>query len=128
VRLSIRGQDGFCAEARAVLRAGLKSAAWISVDDPGARHRAHNEVCTQIGNDHFAWFVTTASKSRVNFLDLLRAGHTNYVINAAALDYMRQRALAGPIIAQLKARPEQHFADAAALQAHLARLGIPALR
>ena len=31
----------------------------------------------------------------INFLDLLRAGHTDYVINEAALDYMRGRALAG---------------------------------
>jgi hypothetical protein len=127
VRLLISGQDSFCAEARAVLRAGLESAAWISVDDTGARHRAHNEVCTQIGNDHFAWFGTTASKSRLNFLELLRAGHRDYVINAAALDYMRQRALSGPVIAQLQADPAQHFADAAAWQAHLERLGLTQL-
>jgi hypothetical protein len=127
VRLLISGQDGFCAEAQAVLRAGLESAAWISVDDTGARHRADNAVCTQIGNDHFAWFGTTASKSRLNFLELLRAGHRDYVINPAALDYMRQRALSGPVIAQLQAHPEQHFADAATWQAHLERLDIPAL-
>jgi Transposase IS66 family len=92
-----------------------------------ARHRAHNAVCTQIGNDHFAWFGTTAAKSRLNFLELLRAGHRDYVINPAALDYMRQRALSGPVIAQLQAHPEQHFADAATWQAHLQRLDIPAL-
>jgi uncharacterized small protein (DUF1192 family) len=127
VRLLIAGQDHFCAEARAVLRAGLQTAAWISVDDTGARHRAQNEVCTQIGNDHFAFFATTASKSRLNFLNLLRAGHSDYVINPAALDYMRQRALAGPVIAQLTSHPEQHFADAAAWQAHLEQLGITQL-
>jgi len=33
--------------------------------------------CTQIGNDHFAWFGTTGNKSRLNFLELLRAGHTD---------------------------------------------------
>jgi hypothetical protein len=43
------------------------------------------------------WFGTTGSKSRVNFLDLLRAGHTDYVVNDAALDYMRSHALAGPL-------------------------------
>ena len=31
-----------------------------------------NAVCTQIGNDSFAWFGTTGRKSRLNFLDLLR--------------------------------------------------------
>jgi hypothetical protein len=64
---------------------------WVTVDDTGARHRGANAVCTQIGNDSFAWFGTTGSKSRLNFLDLLRAGHTDYVINDAALDYTRRR-------------------------------------
>ena len=33
-------------------------------------------------------FGTTGSKSRLNFLELLRAGHDDYVINAEALAYM----------------------------------------
>jgi hypothetical protein len=67
------------------LRAGLTQAAWITVDDTGARHKAANGTCTQIGNDHFAWFGTTASKSRLNFLELLRAGHADYVIGTVNL-------------------------------------------
>ena len=38
VRLLNAGQDAFLAEAREVLRAGLSTAAWVSVDDTGARH------------------------------------------------------------------------------------------
>jgi hypothetical protein len=124
VRFLIAGQDGFVDEARAVLRAGLSGAAWISVDDTGARHRGANQVCTQIGNDHFTWFGTTASKSRLNFLELLRAGHTDYVINPEALAYMRSRALAGPVIAKLASHPAKHFADEAAWKGHLERLGL----
>src|SRR5437870_3208387 len=75
VRLLIEGQNGFLDEARDVLRAGLSSAAWITVDDTGARHKAANGVCTHIGNAHFAWFGTTSSKCRGNFLELLRGGH-----------------------------------------------------
>ena len=85
-------------------------------------------MCTQIGNDHFAWFGTTASKSRLNFLDLLRAGHTDYVINDAALSSMRERALAGPLIACLAGQTDRHFANATAWQAHLQRLGIADLQ
>src|SRR5260370_19224483 len=59
VRLLIEGQDGFLAEACDVLRAGLISAAWITVDDTGARHKAANGFCTHIANTHFAWFGTT---------------------------------------------------------------------
>jgi hypothetical protein len=64
VRLLIAGQDGFLDKARDVLRAGLSSAPWITVDDTGARHKAANGFCTQIGNTHFAWFGTTGSKSQ----------------------------------------------------------------
>jgi hypothetical protein len=53
VRLLIAGQDEFLAGARDVLRAGLQTAAWVSVDDSCARHQGVNGVCTQIGNDDF---------------------------------------------------------------------------
>ena len=127
VRLLIDDQERFVDEARDVLRAGLETAAWITVDDTGARHQGANAVCTQIGNDHFAWFATTGSKSRLNFLDLLRAGHTDYVVNDAALAYMRQRTLAGPLIARLEASETRRFADDAAWTAHLDRLGLSTL-
>ncbi len=118
----------FTGEAGAVLRAGLEGAAWISVDDTGARHRARNGVCTQIGNTDFAWFATTFSKSRGNFLELLRAGHEDYAVNDAALAYMRQRNLAGPVIARLAGADRHHFADEAAWMTHLKALGITALK
>ena len=127
VRLLIAGQDGFLAENREVLRAGLSSAAWVTVDDTGARHKAANGFCTQVGNAHFAWFGTTASKSRLNFLHLLRAGHSDYVINTEALDYMRQRALSSPVIARLAEHPQRFFTSQVAWTAHLDRLGISAL-
>jgi uncharacterized small protein (DUF1192 family) len=124
VRLLIADQRRFLDESRNVLRAGLSSAAWITVDDTGARHKGTNGSCTQIGNDHFAWFGSTAGKSRLNFLELLRAGHTDYVINAEALAYMRDRALAGPVIELLANQSARHFPDPAAWAAHLERLGI----
>ncbi len=96
------------------------------MDDTGARYRRANGVCTQIGNDDFAWIATTAGKSRLNFLDLLRAGHTDYVINDAALAYMREHALARPVIRQLVAHPLRQFAGQTACQRHLAQLGISA--
>ena len=124
MRLLIAGQDNFLDEARDVLRAGLTDAAWVSVDDTGARHKASNGVCTQIGNDHFAWFGTTTSKSRLNFLHLLRAGHGDYVINAEALAYMHSRGLAGTVITGLAEQTDRHFVDGAQWHAHLTRLDI----
>jgi hypothetical protein len=78
-RLLTDPQADFVSEARDVLRAGLETSAYVSVDDTGARHAGKNGFCTQIGNDWFTWFGTRAAKSRLNFLDLLRAGHTDYV-------------------------------------------------
>ncbi len=128
VRLLIAGQEAFVDEARDVLRAGLGTADWISVDDTGARHKGRNGVCTQIGNALFASFRTTGSKSRLNFLDCLRAGHTDYVINAEALAYMGERSLSGPVMAQLAAHGTSRFADEATWTAHLASLGITDLK
>lgn len=128
VRLLIADKEPFLGEAEAVLRAGLETAAWISVDDTGARHEARNGVCTRIGNDGFAWFATTFSKSRRNFLELLRAGHGDYVINGAALAYMRRHALAGPVIDLLARHKTGRFADQDAWRAHLERLGIDRLQ
>ena len=123
-RLLTEQQDSFRDEARDVLRAGLQTSPWVSVDDTGARHKARNGFCTQIGNDRFTWFGTRSSKSRLNFLDLLRAGHTDYVLNEAAFAYMRGRGLSGPLIARLAEADEVRLSDQAAWQTHLDRLGI----
>jgi hypothetical protein len=123
-RMLTEKQDDFLNEARDVLRAGLKTSPWVSVDDTGARHKAKNNFCTQIGNDRFTWFGTRASKSRLNFLDLLRAGHTDYVLNEAAFDYMRARGLSVALIARLAEAGETGFADQKTWLAHLGRLGI----
>jgi hypothetical protein len=128
VRLLIDRQDEFLSEDREVLQAGLAMADWISVDDTGARHRGANAVCTQIGNDSFAWFGTTGSKTRRNFLELLRAGHTDYVVNDAALEYMREHNLSGTVVRQLAGHEQRQFADQAAWQGHLEQLGITALQ
>ena len=128
VRLLNENHEGFIAEARNVLRAGLETSPWVTVDDTGARHAGKNGFCTQIGNEWFTWFRTRSSKSRLNFLDLLRAGHTDYVLNDAAYDYMRNQGLPAATIARLKAEPETRFSDQAAWQAHLDRLGFNTLK
>jgi hypothetical protein len=128
MRLLIEQQDNFLMETREVLHAGLETADWITVDDTGARHRGANGVCTQIGNDTFAWFGTTRSKSRLNFLDLLRAGDTDYVINDAALDYMREHALAGPLVQRLATHAQRQFVNEQAWIGHLDQVGIAGLQ
>ncbi|EQD38554.1 hypothetical protein B2A_11408, partial [mine drainage metagenome] len=105
-RLLTDQQDDFVSEARDVLRAGLETSPFVSVDDTGARHAGMNGFCTQIGNDWFTWFATRFAKSRLNFLDLLRAGHGDYVLNDAAYGYMKNHNLPAASIARLRDQPE----------------------
>jgi hypothetical protein len=84
-------------------------------------------VTTQIGDDRFAFFATSFSKSRRNFLEILRAGHEDYILNGAAFAYMHERNLAGPVIELLARHPSQHFADRPAWHAHLEALGLARL-
>jgi len=127
VRLLAEPLDDFVAEDQDVLRAGLATARWITVDDTAARHARKDGFTTQVGDDRFTVFRTGASKSREAFLSLLRAGHTDYVVNDAALEYMRGHGLSGQVVALLDAHPAKLFADAPAWAAHLARLGIDTL-
>jgi Transposase IS66 family len=127
VRLLTSRLDDLITEDRDVLRAGLATARWVTVDDTAARHARQDAFTTQIGDARFTAFRSGASKSRLAFLSVLRAGHGEYVINAAALEYMRSRALAGPVVEQLAAHPAKVFADEAAWTAHLAALGIDRL-
>ena len=119
VRLLTSRLDGLIAEERDVLRTGLATARWVTVDDTAARHARQDGVTTQIGDERFAAFRTGASKSRQAFLSLLRAGHGEYVINDAALACMRGRALAGPVIEQLAAHPTKGLPAYAASSASL---------
>src|SRR3954453_23174542 len=123
VTILTANKDVFHAEKAAILEAGLASAAWVTVDDTAARHAGANEYTTHISNDCFAGFATRASKSRLNFLDLLRAGHPDYVINATALAYLIEHGVPDSIVAALLAAKPRSFADAAAWQAHLDSFG-----
>jgi hypothetical protein len=124
VRLLAKCAQIFAAEEAQVLRAGLASAPWITVDDTAARHARRDAYTTQIGDDRFTAFRTGASKSRANFLSILRAGSSLYVINAAALDYMRRRGLPEATLAALESASPKEFADAATFNAHLEALGL----
>jgi Transposase IS66 family len=128
VRLLTASLDELVAEDQDVLRAGLASARWITVDDTSARHARKDGVTTQLGDDRFTVFRTGTAKSREAFLSLLRAGYDDYVINTAALDHMRGRSLSGPVIERLATHRAKLFASTAAWRSHLAALGIDQLK
>lgn len=117
-------KDAFHQEKDALLDAGLAVSDYVTVDDTGARHRGRNGYTTHIGNDFFAWYASTAAKSRINFLELLRAGHTDYRIDAQALTSMQAQGLAQALRQRLRDHPQRHFADVSQWEAHLEALDI----
>jgi hypothetical protein len=121
-RLLIHGHESFHGEKAEVLRTGLEVSSHINVDDTGARHQGKNGYCTPIGNEWFAWFSSTASKSRINFLELLRAGETDYVVDEVARAYMQQQKLPQESLALLSS--DGVYADNSAWAGHLQALGI----
>jgi hypothetical protein len=127
LRLLSRPPAVFEREDQAVLETGLATARWITVDDTGAKLARKTGFTTQIGDDRFTAFRSGPTKSRERFLSVLRAGRTDYAVNADAVAYMREHDLAGPVIAALLAHPAKIFADEPAWQAHLADLGIDRL-
>ncbi len=89
--LLIDNKEKFHQEKNEILQAGISSSKYINVDDTGARHDGKNGFCTHIGNELFAWFSSTESKSRINFLELLRGEHKDYVVDKNAIEYMQTR-------------------------------------
>jgi hypothetical protein len=118
------GHDRFHSEKEEILRVGLKVSSYVNVDDTGARHQGKNGYCTHIGNELFAWFQSTGSKSRINFFELLRGGHTDYVLNYEALEYMRANKLPKAPLQRLAEFSQRSFVDNAEWTTALAALNI----
>jgi len=117
--LLTEGHDAFHEEKAALKAAGLATSSYSQADDTGARHQGQNGYCTSLGNERFAWFASTDSKRRVNFLELLQA-ERRYAVNAEALAYMAERGLAAGHCERLAAHPVV-LADPDAWAAYLRR-------
>jgi hypothetical protein len=101
VRLVTAKLETFRAEDEAVLRTGLAGSPFITVDDTGARHAGKSCFTTHIGSNRFTAFRTGPGKSRLAFLSRLLGGAARYVINGAAIAYMRNADLPQDVIDRL---------------------------
>lgn len=117
-RILTEEKDAFHQEKAELLPAGLAVSTYVQADDTGARHLGHNGFCTHIGNELFAYFESTDSKSRQNFLEVLRGPDTDYTINDVAVAYWQRQKLPQAVIERLTAGA-QRWADKAAWQASL---------
>lgn len=84
----IQGKEAFHQEKNELLPAGIAAIRQINVDDTGARHRGHNGYSTVIGNEFFTSIVSTESKSRINFLQILHGATPRYLVNEDSASYI----------------------------------------
>ena len=122
-RILTDGHESFHQEKDQLLLSGLAASTYVHVDDTGARHLGKNAYCTHIGNERFAFFESTGSKSRINFLELLRGPHTGYVINKTAAKYLRTQNFPHAPRRRLT-RATTHFGDETDWNNHLKALNI----
>lgn len=128
VRLLTAKLDMFRAEDEAVLEAGLSCAPYITVDDTGARHAGKNGYTTQIGSASFAAFRTGPTKSRLAFLSRLCGGAPFYVVNEAAIEYMKGRSLSQIVVDKLAGHERRVFSSPKQWERHLRALGLTDLK
>ena len=102
-RLLTEGHEEFHAEKDALLPAAREVSDYFQADDTGARHLGKNAYTTVIANPFFASFTTTQSKSRINFLKLLRVPHEEYVMGEDALLYMEYQGMSQLLLRRLEA-------------------------
>jgi len=127
-RLLSENQERFHEEKGELLKVGLKESDYVTVDDSGARHKGKNGYVTHIGNDFFAWFSSTQSKSRINFLSLLQGNTCCYRLSEDALTYMDKQKLPKTQLDKLKDSTTVEFPCEASWKAHLTSLGIEVAR
>lgn len=84
----IQNKETFHREKDELLSAGIASTVQIKVDDTGARHDGQNGYSTIIGNEYFTYIVSTGSKSRINFFEILHGSDPRYLINEDAVAYI----------------------------------------
>jgi hypothetical protein len=126
-RILTENKDLFHQEKDEVRGAGLETASYIGTDDTGARHQGHNGYCTVIGNELFACFTSTDSKSRLNFLEVLHGSQRRYAINELAVEYWKHQGLAAAVVEKLS-QDRQEFTEESSWQTRLAELNITSER
>jgi len=117
----IENKESFHTEKESLLAKGIEVSEELKTDDTGARHKFKNGYCNCINSPLFTYFSTTYSKSRINFLEILRLNRTNYELNEAALSYIHQADLPPKYQQILQAsydKGRKSFKDKAALGAY----------
>ena len=115
---------GFNQQSQELLSAGLEEAPYIRVDDTGAKHHHQNGYCTHIGGQYFAYYKTTASKSRINFLNILAQGKEGYIINDAFIWHLFTSGVEDDLLNAFESLKGRKYRKKATLNRLLNRMGL----
>jgi hypothetical protein len=118
-RLLTEGHEAFYREKDSLLPVAREVSAYLQTDDTSAKHRGKGGHTLHIGNDLFASFFTTDTKSRVNFLKILLSPHQGYLFNDDAVFYLECFQLPQGLLARLKADTGWLYEDDASWEARL---------
>lgn len=110
-RLLTEGHQAFHQEKDSLLPAAREVSTYLQTDDTSAKHRGKGGHTLHIGNDWFATFFTTDSKSRVNFLKILLSPHAGYLFNNDALFYLECFEVPQKLLARLKSETGWFYDD-----------------
>jgi hypothetical protein len=102
-RLLTEEHEAFHQEKDSLLPAAREVSDYLQTDDTSARHRGQSGHTLHIGNDLFASFFTTDSKSRVNFLKILLTPHQGCLFNSDAHFYLQYFDVPQKLLKQLQA-------------------------
>lgn len=87
------GKEKFHKEKESLLAKGIELSEELRTDDTGARHAFKNGFCNCINSDLFTYFTTSYSKSRINFLEILRINNKEYCLTEVALGHVKKQGL-----------------------------------
>jgi hypothetical protein len=123
-RLLTEGHEAFHQEKDSLLPAAREVSAYLHTDDTSAKHRGKGGHTLHIGNDLFASFFTTDTKSRVNFLKILLSPYQGYLFNGDALFYLECFEVPQKLLAQLKSEMSALYENDESWEAQLDAWGI----
>jgi hypothetical protein len=118
-RLLTEGHEAFHQEKDGLLPAAREVSSYLHTDDTSARHRGKSGHTLHIGNDLFASFFTTDTKSRVNFLKIMLTPHQGYLFNGDALFYLECFDAPQKLRSQLQSETGSLYDDDASWEAQL---------
>jgi hypothetical protein len=90
--------EAYSSVSEEILTTGLREASHVGADDTGEKHKHKNGYCTHIGGQYFAYYKTSYSKSRENFLSILLQGKEGYYINEAMIWHLFQSGVKDSIL------------------------------